>query len=95
MYNIYYYKNIFQEDEVLPPCIFVHGLASTGKTSLINRFLFYMKKEKSVKVSIINSVCCYSPRYLFEPILENLLGKFKYFKNLFLSIETILRGFNN
>ncbi|XP_050422791.1 origin recognition complex subunit 5 isoform X2 [Adelges cooleyi] len=30
--------------------------------------------NKAVKSSIINSVCCYTPRFLFEPILKDLLG---------------------
>ncbi|XP_050538941.1 origin recognition complex subunit 5 isoform X2 [Daktulosphaira vitifoliae] len=86
------YKLLIEDDEVLPPCIFVHGLASTGKTSLINRFLFYLKKERSVNVSIINCVCCYSPRYLFEPILKDLLET----KNIDLSYhcETFMQFLN-
>lgn len=61
-----------QDDDVLPPCIFIHGLPSTGKTSLITRMLYFMRE--SVKSSIINCVSCYTSRFLFEPILKDLLG---------------------
>jgi len=62
---------LMEDDDVLPPCIFVHGLPSTGKTSLITRLLHFIRK--SVKLSIVNSVCCYTSRFLFEPILKDLL----------------------
>lgn len=64
---------ILQGGEVLPPCVFIHGLPSTGKTSLVTRLLFLL--GESVKSSIVNSICCYTSRLLFEPILKDLLGK--------------------
>lgn len=65
-------SNFFlNEDGVLPPCVFIHGPPSTGKTSLVTRLLYLLKK--SVKSSIVNSICCYTSRLLFEPILKDLL----------------------
>lgn len=65
--------NYIQEDDVLPSCVFIHGLPSVGKTSLITRLLHHIRL--SVKYSIVNSVCCYTPRFLFESILKDLLRK--------------------
>ncbi|XP_060854544.1 origin recognition complex subunit 5 isoform X1 [Rhopalosiphum padi] len=65
-------SNLFlTEDGVLPPCVFMHGLPSTGKTSVATRLLNLL--GKSVKSSIVNSVCCYTNQFLFEPILKDLL----------------------
>ncbi|KAL5240036.1 hypothetical protein ACI65C_007446 [Semiaphis heraclei] len=58
-------------NEVLPPSVFIHGLPSTGKTSLVTRLLYLLRK--STKSSIVNSICCYTSRLLFEPILKDLL----------------------
>lgn len=70
--------NYIQEDDILPPCVFIHGLPSVGKTSLITRLLYHIRQ--SVKFSIVNSICCYTPRFLFESILKDLLRKsMKYF----------------
>ncbi|VVC26907.1 Hypothetical protein CINCED_3A003563 [Cinara cedri] len=62
---------LVNNQSVLPPCLFIHGPPSSGKTCLVTRLLHLI--GDSIKSSIVNSVSCYTNRILFELILHDLL----------------------
>ncbi|XP_044732812.1 origin recognition complex subunit 5 [Chrysoperla carnea] len=53
-------------DEILPECIFIYGNTSTGKTTIIKRFL----SENNTNHVIVNLIECFSNKLIFESILN-------------------------
>lgn len=67
LYNYYGYAG-----EVFPQSVYLYGHTSTGKTVVLNQFLKLMDH----KYVVINCIECYSPRILFELII-NCFHNFK------------------
>ncbi|CAH1984829.1 unnamed protein product [Acanthoscelides obtectus] len=62
------YNLIPHKDHLTPPCIYVYGGASTGKTTLVTSML----QQLEIKHAIVNLVECYTSKILFESILNKL-----------------------
>ncbi|KAL4226958.1 Origin recognition complex subunit 5 [Mactra antiquata] len=57
-----------KDDQYTVPSIFLYGHTSTGKTLVVNTLL----KSLQVPHVLVNCVECYSQRYLYEHILNNI-----------------------
>jgi len=53
----------------LPPCIFVYGHTSTGKSMVISRILENLNK---IHFAVVHSIEILTPRSLYESVLEQL-----------------------
>jgi origin recognition complex subunit 5 len=61
------YKFYGRPHETFPPALFVHGDASTGKMSILKAFF----SNISIKFVIIDCIECYSPKILYEQIIND------------------------
>ncbi|PSN39600.1 Origin recognition complex subunit 5 [Blattella germanica] len=68
---------IKQDDDVVPPAVFIYGHTATGKTLVMRNVL----EALSYNHVIVNCVECYTPQLLFEPILNKIHGHEPTYKN--------------
>ncbi|XP_050414191.1 origin recognition complex subunit 5 isoform X2 [Patella vulgata] len=59
---------IGEKSQMSPPCVFVYGHTSTGKTCVVNTIF----KTLQLPHVLVNCVECYNARFLYEHILNNL-----------------------
>ncbi|ESO91435.1 hypothetical protein LOTGIDRAFT_209785 [Lottia gigantea] len=57
-----------QKDQMTPASVFIYGHTATGKSHVVNSLL----KISQVPYVLVNCVECYSSRFLYEHILNNL-----------------------
>lgn len=58
------------KDEPFPDCIYIYGGSGTGKTAVIKAIL----ESFQINHAFINLIECYTPKILFESILNQLTG---------------------
>lgn len=54
---------------VLPPCLYICGHTSTGKSLVVQRVLESMNNSQ---YAVIHCIECLSPRFLYESVLDQL-----------------------
>lgn len=63
------FECIGRPDEQFPQCVYVFGQACTGKTQIIQSLL---RNTSQLDYAIVNCIECFSPKILFENIVDNL-----------------------
>jgi len=58
---------VFQS--ILPPCLFIYGHTSTGKSLVVQRVL---ESIDDLQYATVHSIECLTPRFLYESVLEQL-----------------------
>ena len=59
----------FVSQDAVPPCIFIYGHTSTGKSLVVQQVV---ESLENVQYAMIHSVECLSARFLYESMLEQL-----------------------
>ena len=54
---------------ILPPCLFIYGHTSTGKSLVVQRVL---ESIDDLQYATVHSIECLTPRFLYESVLEQL-----------------------
>ena len=60
---------MFLMQVILPPCLFVYGHTSTGKSLVVQRVL---KSVEDLQYATVHSIECLTPRFFYESVLEQL-----------------------
>lgn len=68
MTETWVYASLFLQ-AVLPPCLFVYGHTSTGKSLVVSRVL---EALEGIHYALVHSIEVLTPRSLFESVLEQL-----------------------
>lgn len=63
-------KYLWHRSECLPPFLYLYGLSGTGKTTILKDVC----TQIGVGSSFVDCIECYTPKILYESIMDNLMG---------------------